>query len=80
MDIKQNATLVIKKGENDHVYHVPPAASLPEVYDSLREMVAYVYGRLKDDFEKMQGEHAPVVAVPQAPAEAQTEVVAQPQG
>lgn len=78
MDIKQNATLIVKKGENDHVYHVPPTASLPEVYESLREMVAYVYSRLKEDYEKMQADKVPVAEVPQVPADAQAEAVAQP--
>ena len=80
MDVKQNATLSIVKGDNTHVYYVPPAASLPEVYDCLREMVAYVYGRLKDDFEKMQADQAPAAPAPQAPTEAVVNVDAQPQG
>jgi hypothetical protein len=79
MEVKQNATLSIVKGDNTHVYHVPPAASLPEVYDCLREMVAYVYDRLKQDFEKMQADQAPGAQAQPAPVEASVEVPAQPQ-
>lgn len=68
MEVKQNATLSIVKGDNSHVYHVPPAASLPECYDVLREMIAYVYERIKQDYEKMQAEQAPA-AVQQPTAE-----------
>lgn len=69
MEVKQNATLSIVKGDNTHVYHVPPAASLPECYDVLREMIAYVYERLKQDYEKMQAEQAPGAAAKEATAE-----------
>lgn len=79
MEVKQNATLSIVKGDNTHVYHVPPAASLPECYDVLREMVAYVYNRVKQDYEKMQAEKAPTTT-PEAPVEAVVEAPAQPQG
>jgi hypothetical protein len=79
MDVKQNATLQIQKGDNTHVYHVPPAASLPEVYDCLREMVSYVYGRLKQDFDTMQSQQAPVAQPdPAQPAPAEAPVAPAP--
>lgn len=51
MEVKQNAVLNVVKGDNVHAYHVPPAASVSECYDVLREMLAYVFERLKADFE-----------------------------
>jgi len=77
MEVKQNATLTVKKGENLHVYHVPPTASAAEVYEALKEMLAHVFGILGNDFKATPEAPSAPVAEP-APTEAVAEVAAQP--
>lgn len=53
MKVEQNAVLRVVKGENVHEYHVPPLASISECYDVLREMLSYLFERVKADFENV---------------------------